>query len=273
MTTGLALEHPDFPERYRATVDPDADDEHIEAERQTMLRQFLSGAIDVHVENGDLETMLTGGDALATVIYGLEWVIVQAEPDAGEFVTSDRALAVVDSRPKFPWAGEAPASSPGAATTIPLDPNHLLLLRHGPPRVTTANAQRREVEDLNLRTYGWAERFVFGRTQKTVQDLRSLAKRWRTAVPRPRCGRIVLCDDADPNDPNVGSEHLRRGWPRGLWHQAADGTEHFHAYRLLEPGDRVGNHLALVANLAGPEEEIRAHRVRLEQLLAEPAGY
>jgi len=247
--TGLSLEHSDFSDTYRTHIDRDANESQVEAARRKMLRQFLDGDVIVRAPNAALFTIVSTADALAEAYYGLEWLVAEADPGVGEFVTSDRALAIVDPTPKFPWSGDAPASSPSAQTTVPLDPHHVLVVQSGPPRVGRTTAPRETVTRINLRTYGWAERFIYGNKQKTVQDVRTAAKQNRRAVPTPRVAHQVIVEEADPDDPTVGREHLQRGWPRGLWYTGNDGHERFMAYHVLKPGDRRGNHAALVDDL------------------------
>lgn len=82
--------------------------------------------------------LLSTADHVATTINALSWVVLRAE--AGEFVTSDRAIAMYDPTPRFPWSGHAWLSSPGAQSTMPLDPAHCLLLEPGPARIGQGNS-------------------------------------------------------------------------------------------------------------------------------------
>ena len=103
------------------------------------------------------------------------------------------------------------------------------------------------VARLNLRTYGWADHFVYGRTQKVLTDLRARAKRRPMEVPHPQPPRQVLTEDADPHDSGVGVEHLKRGWPRGLWYEDAEGGRRFMAYHVVDPDDPRVTYRALTA--------------------------
>jgi hypothetical protein len=100
-----------------------------------------------------------------------------------------------------------------------------------------AQADADDVREFNLRTYGWASQFIYGRTQEVVQRVRAQAKDKPALVIRPRLQTNVILEEADPNDPNVGKEHVKRGWPRGFMAPGADGRPVFHSYQLIDPKD------------------------------------
>jgi hypothetical protein len=100
----------------------------------------------------------------------------------------------------------------------------------------------RTVRDINLRTYGWAERFVYGRTQEVVQGVRQNAKRHPDKVIRPRAPMQVLFEPADPDDPTVGAEYVKRGLPRGAWVPDENGQRQFVSYTVLDPSKPRGTY-------------------------------
>jgi hypothetical protein len=116
----------------------------------------------------------------------------------------------------------------------------MLALSPGEGNIAETRVGRRRVGALNLRTYGWAEKRIFGRTQALVSDVRSEAKRRPEEVLRPRPQHQVILVAADPNDPTVGREHVRKGWPRGLWIRGEDGSPQFVAYEVVEAGAPAG---------------------------------
>jgi hypothetical protein len=63
--------------------------------------------------------------------------------------------------------------------------------------------------------------------------------------------RQVMLEDADPNDPNVGREHVRRGWPRGLWVKDDEGLPQFVSYTVLEPGHAKSGQAAVAGSEIG----------------------
>jgi hypothetical protein len=220
---------------YQEAIDAEASDEEIEHFRHYMRERLHSGEIRTRNPKAQaFDLMLGTADAVAETIHQLQWTLVKAGED--EFVISDRALAMHDSQPRFPWSGHGLRSSPKAQTMVPLAPEHALLLESGPPRMGHATVGASRVRKINLGTYGYADRFIYARNQAVVQHVRRQAKQYRADVVRPRPMRQVMLEDADPNDPTVGREHVRRGWPRGLWVKDDDGRPQFVAYTALEPG-------------------------------------
>jgi hypothetical protein len=122
-------------------------------------------------------------------------------------------------------------------TTIALGRRHCLLCEPGPARVGRTSVGPELVRDINLRTYGWAQRFIYATSQEVVTEVRRDARKRRPKVVRPRAPRPVILEDADPNDPDVGRENVKRGWPKGLWAKDDDGQMRFVAYTVLEPDD------------------------------------
>jgi hypothetical protein len=106
----------------------------------------------------------------AELVSELRWTTLITEK--GEFVTSDRALAMADATPETPWAGHAWDSSPTPQTTVPMGPQHCLVLERGRCGIAEAPADEKLVMQANLRAYGWAERFIYGTCQETVSTVR-----------------------------------------------------------------------------------------------------
>jgi hypothetical protein len=78
---------------------------------------------------------------------------------------------------------------------------------------TVRAASRRDVENINLRTYGWAHRHIFGRSQEAVTSIRMLARRNRGRMPAPKPYRQVLLFEAEAGDDRLAKDHAARGWP------------------------------------------------------------
>ena len=145
---------------YREAIEAEATDEEIESFRHYMKERLQSGAVAMSDPKAQaFELMLSTADAVAETIHQMQWTLVAAGGD--EFVISDRALAMHDPTPRFPWSGHALRSSPNAETTLPLTPEHALLLDDGPPRMGRTTCNATAVRKINLRTYGWAERFIY----------------------------------------------------------------------------------------------------------------
>jgi hypothetical protein len=224
-----------FAERYRERIDDQADNETIEARRRTMLQQLAAGHVSLADPTAAAAKLLINSIIpTAELVWELRWTMLISEE--AQFVTSDRALAMADATPETPWAGNAWNSSPTAQTTVPMGPHHCLLLDRGRRGICEAPADEKLVLQVNMRTYGWAERFIYGTSQEAVSTVRRQAKVHRDLVVRPKVPRITLLEEADPNDPEVGREHPAN-WPKGLWHRNQDGTVTFCAYTVLDPDD------------------------------------
>lgn len=90
------------------------------------------------------------------------------------------------------------------------------------------------VAELNLRTYGFASRYIFADSQQTATGLRREAKRRPHAVVRPRPCNTVMLIDAEDGDDRLAREHRARGWPERL-HMKGEP----HDYVVLDPDDRA----------------------------------
>jgi len=256
---GLQFAHAEsFQQRYRERFEDGASDEEIESFRQKTMSMLKAGEIAFeNPELGVFQMMLRTADTLASSVASLSWILVKAKKD--EFITSDRALAMHDPKPKFPWSGHALQSSPEAQTTFPLTPEYCLCMAQLDRSFIGIEAEAEDVLELNLRTYGWASEFIYGRTQQIVQRIRTQAKSKPSLVIRPRTPKPVFLEEADPDDPTVGLEHVKRGWPPGLWVTDDDGNDRFCSYQLVDPQDQESIRKAISA-----EEELQrnftAHR-------------
>ncbi len=225
-----------FAKRYRK-IFGEASDEKVEAFRAKVMGMLKSGEIAFDKpELGAFQMMLKTVDRVATSIRTLEWTLIEAIE--GEYITCDRGLAMHDSTPKFPWSGHALLSSPNAETTFPLAPDRCLCLTQGDIPTSRAEAKAEEVRAVNLRTYGWASEFIFGRSQAHVQEIRAQAKAHPGLVVSPRTSKPVILEEADPNDPTVGREHVKKGWPPGVWVDDDAGGQRYCAYHLVDPADQ-----------------------------------
>jgi hypothetical protein len=205
-----------FAEQH-TSVFPDATPDELEALRQRTLRGLSDGSIAYPDERAlGVQTTFQSAGAAAQLIFQLHWTLLLA--DEGEFVTSDAGLAMIDPTPIYPWSGTGLTSSPGAETTIPLGRKTCLMLTPTDPIAgrRIMEVSRKRVDEINLRTYGWAERFIFGSGQEAVTRVHKHAKQQPRLVARPRPTQHVLLFEADPNDRELAREHERRGWPPRL---------------------------------------------------------
>jgi hypothetical protein len=125
-----------------------------------MLRQLAAG----HVSLADPKV------AAVTLVSELRWTMLVS--GHAQFVSSDRAVAMTDANLEFPWSGNAWNSSPTAQTTVPLGPQRCLVLEPGAAGIGEAHVDAAQVMHVNLRIYGWAERFIYGTTQAVVCQVR-----------------------------------------------------------------------------------------------------
>jgi Protein of unknown function (DUF4238) len=163
-------------------------------------------------------------------IHTMSWVALRA--NGGEFVIGDRVVTMVDPTPRFPWSGNGWLSSATAYATIPLGPELVLRLDQPGGRWMAERRTSRQIERMNLRSYGWADRYVYARSRQVLEELHTEAKTAPHRLERRRPSPHVILEHADPNDPTVGAEHPP-GYPRGLWIPDDDGSPQWCSYELI----------------------------------------
>lgn len=227
---------------YRAKMNRDADDEEIERFRLEQSEAFKQGTVKVTIPpEVALGALLTMVAEIAAVIATMDWIVL--ETTTGEFVTCDRAMSMFDPTPRYPWTGNAWQSSPNAETAVPLAPNACLLIVPGGEGFKVGQADANRVEEINLRSYGWAEHSIFGSREQVVCGVSAAAETSPEAVTSPRLPRLVWMTDADPHDPTVGRNNADRGWPRGFWVPDTTRGRRFVTYRVgeeMQPGNHTG---------------------------------
>lgn len=130
----------------------------------------------------------------------MDWAVLTAE--GAEFITSDRPISMRDTSPEYPWSGNAWKSSPGAISFYPLSPSKGLFIT---PRnecgfsLTTSTPD--QVKALNLMTYGWSDRFIYGSSQEVVCRVRRQARSNPAEVATPRPVKQVLLPRLEPSIP------------------------------------------------------------------------
>ena len=203
-----------FVEHHRQYFGAGASDEEIEEFRLDVLEQVRTGKIRVSGRGGaDFATGLAYAASLIPQIIAFDWAVLRRA--GGGFVASDRGYAIHDPAPPFPWTAQALLSSPASETLVPLNDTTALLMRPGSAtcRLDVGDVDATELEQLNLRTLGWAAEYVFAKRQATLDGLRVTARRRPRDVirPRPFCQVILL--ELDPDDQSLSAENTRRGWP------------------------------------------------------------
>jgi Protein of unknown function (DUF4238) len=162
----------------------------------------------------------------------LPWTVLKAKP-GHLFVCSDRPLTMHDPTPPFPWSAPAWESSPLVESTLPLGRD--LCLRIGPsqPKRLSMKETTRQVDRINLRTYGWATRYVYGPSADLLERLYERADE----APRPIRKRLVMLEDADRADPAAADRNAARGWPRYIGIEDDQGNIRQVSYEVIDTDD------------------------------------
>ncbi len=207
--------------------------EDSEKIRRRMQRQLLEGRVGYEAaRTGALSQIIDGIHDLAGEVYSLDWTVLTATED--EFITSDRPVSMVDLTPEFPWSGNAWKSSDGAISFYPLSPSKGLFMTPGACELSVAASDRARVRRLNLMTYGWAERFIFGTSQATVTRVKRQARQYPADVARRKSNKQVLLVPAEHHDPSIAAEYVRRGWPKGFYVEDDDGKKRLMSYVVVD---------------------------------------
>ena len=205
-----------FAERHREHFGDAETDEEVEAFRRETLSQIRDGGMRLSGRAAALSTGLVHAIDNVPMLIEFDWTLLNAS--GGAFITSDRGFAIHDPTPLFPWSFQALASSDNSETTVPLSDSACLVMRPTPMgcRLTTREADPREVETINLRTLGWADEYVYGRSQDLLVATRLAARRRPVDVIRPKAFTQVALLEPDPDDRSLIDENVRRGWPPQL---------------------------------------------------------
>jgi hypothetical protein len=208
--------------------------------RRAQLREAQKALMEgtILLEPSDRMTvtmMFSALSEVAEVIANLPWLLQRAID--GEFVLSDRPLTRREPAPRHRFSAGAWASSPFVFTTLPLDPTHCLRVgQHTRAPVTVRNFAR-QVMATNLRTYGWGERYVLGRSADVLAELHARALREPETVARPVVQRLVMLEGMETADPAQAEANRARGWDRYIYHRDDDGSFEQLSYHVIESVD------------------------------------
>ncbi len=147
-----------------------------------------SGEITVRVPlDRSLGTLMYVAVNMAAEIFEMSWWVLSAPPNS-QFILSDCPVAMYDVALRD-GRGNAFMSSPLAQTTLPLSPDICLLVLPSGPPLAERTAPAEEVAAVNLRTYAWCKRWIFGPTEQAVRGVRKHASQDPVALaavtPRP----------------------------------------------------------------------------------------
>ena len=159
----------------------------VGAEDLDAFAQRMKDASDkdeIHVKvpiDRSLGTLLRLAVEMAAGIEQMSWWILRASGEHA-FVISDCPLAMYDVALRE-GRGNAFNSSPLAETTLPLSPDACLQLRTSGPRLAERRIEASDVDEINLRTYAWANRWSFG-SEESVVAAHDLARREPISLAR-----------------------------------------------------------------------------------------
>lgn len=204
----------------------------VEQLRKDTLAQLRDGRLDIRAtKEMTLRAMLDTWLERAAAIDEMSWVVLHAH--GGEFVLGDRVVTMYDPTPRFPWAGNGWRSSHTAYATVPLSPEICLRINQPDGRRIAERTTSGQIERIDLRSFGWADRHVYARSRDVLEELHAIAQAEPDRVERRRPSPHVILEQADPDDPTVGAEHPP-GYPRGLWITDDDGSQRWCSYELID---------------------------------------
>ena len=205
--------------------------------KRRKAREAAQGLIEgkvtiVPTREGLLQNVLLGLSHTVGPAYGLPWTILRAK--TGTFVTSDRPLTMHDPTPPHKFSGAAWLSSPFAVTTMPLSSTACLRICPSDRGHFTDRGVSRQVDLINLRTYGWARRVIYGSSSEVLEALHARAVADPKAVPAPTKKRMVLLEDLSTADPEVAQRNRERGWDPYIIQREEDGSYRTMSYEVID---------------------------------------
>jgi hypothetical protein len=158
----------------------------VEAARLEVLAIATEGRLHLESQREQgLLAMMSGWLAAAEVIDLMHWHLLR--PASGrEFVQNDQGVARLDSSTTLTARGVTPQ------WLFPLAPDACLMVREGSRALSFHGSTEAGTTDINLRLYGWAERFIFGRTQAAVSETHTAAEECPTKAFGPPRGPTNL---------------------------------------------------------------------------------
>jgi hypothetical protein len=214
-----------FADRYREHFDDGASEEEVERFRQETIAQIREGRLRLSGRAAALSTGLVHAIDTVPMLIEFDWTLLHAP---GGFIASDRGYAIHDPTPPYPWAFQAILSSEKSETTVPLSDTACLVMRPVPMGggLTVRDASAHEIETINLRMYGWADEYVFAKTQDALVAVRTAARRRPADVIRPKPFTQVALLEPDPDDNSLAEVNRRRGWPPQLLNERGEPRDY-----------------------------------------------
>jgi hypothetical protein len=180
-------------QRMREFVFPEMTDEEAEGFRRSTLSEIDSGNLEVEFpERYYVINTMRYVVEQAFLAAQLSWTVMRA-PNDSEFVIGDHAVSMYD--PSLTGSrGNGLVSSPLAETVLPLDRSVAVRLTFGDDEWSDEVVGAELVAEINLRTYAWADREIYGSSQARVVAVREHARRYpQLAVKfKPRQGGLII---------------------------------------------------------------------------------
>jgi hypothetical protein len=155
----------------------------VEGDRRRYLRAIQEGGVRIRLSekrNVGLDAMVTGLIEGGLAMAHADWWIIH--PMQGSLVLNDCGYARITPAEELPIE---------RGILFPLRSDAGLIV--APPtsdatQVYRAACTRSNLETMNLRTYGWADEFIFGHSQDAVSSVRAAARKSpkRSRPPDPR---------------------------------------------------------------------------------------
>lgn len=191
-------------------------DKEVEEFRLEVMDAVQTGGVRIHDPGGSNVMSILLESALETaerLYLHASWGLMRA--GEAEFVMSDRAQAVFDPDCPFPWVMDAPFSSLKSQTTTPLSSKSCLIVVPAPgrPHFEVKTITGKEVDEVNLRSFGWAARSIFGSSTALVNRISEMATEEPDRVKEPRPFRNAILIERDFDDERLADAHRKRGWP------------------------------------------------------------
>lgn len=121
---------------------------------------------------------------------------------------------------------------------------------------------KREVETINLRTYGWARQHCFARSQDALVSVRLASRRRPADVIRPIPFPQIKLLELDPDDDRLAEDNRRRGWPANLANKNGERCDY-----IVIPTDAPHPELERRANDLVERRARKRARIRPDEVL------
>ncbi|MDQ6803712.1 MAG: DUF4238 domain-containing protein [Actinomycetota bacterium] len=210
--------------------------EAVEQARALMREPDSFQMADVRTQAFRTAISITG--ELTNVISPMTWtVLASAKP----LVVGDHPVTHHDAEPtRFPWTEPTWRSSPTAESYFPLNSGMLLKMNHPrhrkEPDFATATMSVQDTGEMNLRSYGWATRYVFAEDRETLEGVHAQAHTQPEAVPRASRQFQVITADERAFRTSERNEQPP-GWPSHVLRVGQSGEIEKCRYKVV-PHDR-----------------------------------